>query len=339
MKVLFLMLIACSFASDAQTQTKGSGNSSLDSLKQGVKNLGRLFKKASIIQLNIANAKREDARVVSLADAIQQLPGVTRFKQFTASTDVAFEIAYKGKPGEFWKQVPAAEKKNFKELSISDSSIVISYPTPATTATILKEKPSRMPPILNDGQEPVNNKAKPENNATTTGEVALTKGTALLFANVKSSLSNTEKNLIFKSFNVKLSKNGQQFVFEEGEAYPFDAAVFPVDLNKDGKEEIFIVFGNTYTSGMTGSSVIAYFPGKKGGFDAQLGFPGTTPDVLSTSNLSYPDLLIGGPGFVFPVQRWNGQSYEFYRKVSDKEMMKMKMTNLEDISKVYTSKF
>lgn len=91
------------------------------------------------------------------------------------------------------------------------------------------------------------------------------------------------------------------------------------------------------TSGIMGSSILAYFPVKES-FELQLGFPGTLPDVLATGNLGFPDLLIGGPGFEFPIQRWNGRSYEFYRKVSDKDRAKLKKTNLEDISKAYISK-
>lgn len=131
---------------------------------------------------------------------------------------------------------------------------------------------------------------------------------------------------------------GKQFTQEGGEEYPFDAFVYPVDLNSDGNDEIFILFINSYTSGATGSSIAAFFSDKKGGFETQLGFHGTLPEVLATGNFGFPDLLIGGPGFGFPVQRWNGKSNEFYRKVSNKDYEKLKKTNLEDLNKVYTSK-
>ena len=84
---------------------------------------------------------------------------------------------------------------------------------------------------------------------------------------------------------------------------------------------------------MTGSSIVAYILDKKGAYQAHLGFPGTAPDVLATSNLGYPDLLIGGPGFEFPVHRWDGKTCNFYRKVKDKEYAKLKMQSLEDLSK------
>jgi len=27
----------------------------------------------------------------------------------------------------------------------------------------------------------------------------------------------------------------------------------------------------------------------------------------------WPDILVGGPGFCFPVERWNGKAYELHR--------------------------
>ncbi|MCU7552888.1 hypothetical protein OCK74_27460 [Chitinophagaceae bacterium LB-8] len=85
-------------------------------------------------------------------------------------------------------------------------------------------------------------------------------GAKLLFTNVKSSLSIADKNLIYKNLGVKLSKDKTQFVSmeDEGSEFPFTAQVFPSDLNKDGKEDIFVVYGNSYTSGQTGSSVVLY---------------------------------------------------------------------------------
>lgn len=61
----------------------------------------------------------------------------------------------------------------------------------------------------------------------------------------------------------------------------------------------------------------------------------TSPDILSTVNLAYPDLLIGGPGFEFPILRLNGKMYDIYKKVKDKDLEKLKKTSLEELSKIY----
>ena len=68
-----------------------------------------------------------------------------------------------------------------------------------------------------------------------------------------------------------------------------------------------------------------------------LGFPGTLPDALSTTNLGYPDLLIGGPGFEFPVWRWNGKVYDFFKQVKEKDLKNLKSTSIEDVSKAYAA--
>jgi hypothetical protein len=88
---------------------------------------------------------------------------------------------------------------------------------------------------------------------------------------------------------------------------------------------------------MTGSSIIVFIADKNGTYRMNLGFPGTLPDALSTTNLGYSDLLMGGPGFEYPVWRWNGKEYNFSKKVKDADLKKIKSTNLEDISKAYTA--
>jgi hypothetical protein len=92
--------------------------------------------------------------------------------------------------------------------------------------------------------------------------------------------------------------------------------VFPqfrfLDLDEDGTEEVIVDSGNTCVSGMTGTSVWLFVKDATGRYRSNLGFPGMI-DFLPTSNLGFPDLLIGGPGFCFPVWRWNGQEYDFLR--------------------------
>ena len=158
-----------------------------------------------------------------------------------------------------------------------------------------------------------------------------------LFKEVKSKLTDLEKNKIASLTGFVLSGNKDEpFASDkDSKEYPFMAFVYPTDLNKDGIEEIFIVFGNTYTSGNTGSNVVLYIKNNSGNFTAHLGFPGTAPDILTTVNKGYPDLMIGGPGFEFPILRWNGKTYDNFRTIKDKDLEKLKRTSLEDQSKNY----
>jgi hypothetical protein len=59
------------------------------------------------------------------------------------------------------------------------------------------------------------------------------------------------------------------------------------------------------------------------------------PDVLATGNQGYPDLLIGGPGFEYPVWRWNGKAYTFSKNVKDADYEKLKKQSAEEVSKAY----
>ena len=100
---------------------------------------------------------------------------------------------------------------------------------------------------------------------------------------------------------------------KESLEYPYGAVVTITDMNKDGIEEVFIQFGNTYTSGNTGANIVLYIKDKQKGYKTNLGFPGVEPEQLKTGFGGYPDLLIGGPGFEFPIWRWNGKEYVYYK--------------------------
>ena len=87
----------------------------------------------------------------------------------------------------------------------------------------------------------------------------ITEGSKLLFHNIKTTLTTSEKNLLFEKSGLGLSRDKKQFVIAGDVVFmdhPFDVNVLPTDLNNDGKEEIFVVFGNSFTSGNTGSNIL-----------------------------------------------------------------------------------
>lgn len=166
----------------------------------------------------------------------------------------------------------------------------------------------------------------------------LSEGAKLLFQNVKSKLSNADKENIFKQTGFLLSADKKQFIADkDGTDFPFAVSVYPTDMNKDGKEEIFIFFGNTYTSGNTGSSISVFIKNAANQYKMNLGFPSTLPDAIIGSSTTYPDLVIGGPGFEFPIWKWKTGEYVFSRNVSEKNLAKLKTESIESISKKYVS--
>lgn len=84
------------------------------------------------------------------------------------------------------------------------------------------------------------------------------------------------------------------------------------DINGDGLPEAIITESGTECHGMTGEgySLVSKLPG--GAWKLVSGGTGI-PIFLKGSAGGWPDLQIGGPGFCFPVLRWNGQKYALHR--------------------------
>jgi hypothetical protein len=313
-----------------QAQTHTSNNKGLDTLKQNIKALGNLFKKAGSVSVTVDGIDSTDNNVTGLRQNIQQVAGVKKVKDNYQQNKAVFIVSYKGKGSELWEAVPQGSKQMFSLVTLSDTSIRLNYKSAFTTA----DKPKN----VNQPAAKTNENTSKINSNVNKQPMTLSPGAALLFKNVKTKLNDGIKNTIFGKTGFKLSKDAKQFITDDASAdYPFDASVYTTDLNKDGKEEVFILFGNSFTSGMTGSSIIVFITDKNGIYQMNLGFPGTLPDALSTANLGYPDLLIGGPGFEFPVWRWNGKAYDFSKQVKEKDLKNLKSTNIEGVSKAYAA--
>jgi hypothetical protein len=107
------------------------------------------------------------------------------------------------------------------------------------------------------------------------------------------------------------ARKGQYFDQNCRESIEYEADV--VDLNNDGQPEVFTqVYGSCW-GGMAGVHMNLFIKDKNGQWQSQFGFTGSYK-VLKTKNKGYPDIEIGGPGFCFPVWRWNGQQYQIHKK-------------------------
>lgn len=86
-----------------------------------------------------------------------------------------------------------------------------------------------------------------------------------------------------------------------------------VDLNEDGKPEVFIlVSGSCY--GAAGAQLSLIIKDNLGHWQSNFGFPAGGYKLLSAKNNSYPDIEIEGPGPCFPIWRWNGTQYIIHKR-------------------------
>ncbi|MEZ5735911.1 MAG: hypothetical protein R3E09_08920 [Novosphingobium sp.] len=85
------------------------------------------------------------------------------------------------------------------------------------------------------------------------------------------------------------------------------------DLNGDGSPEAVITESSTYCYGNTGTG-FSLVSRQAGHWKLMLDSIGI-PTMLSTKGVGgWPDIEIGGPGFCFPVLRWNGREYKLNRQ-------------------------
>ena len=85
------------------------------------------------------------------------------------------------------------------------------------------------------------------------------------------------------------------------------------DLNGDGYPEAVIVEGGTYCYGNTGTGYSVVSKQANGSWKLITSGPGI-PTFLNTKGVAnWPDIEVGGPGFCFPVERWNGRQYVLQR--------------------------
>ena len=106
------------------------------------------------------------------------------------------------------------------------------------------------------------------------------------------------------------STKGAVFEAACNETLDYEAEV--VDLNRDGQPEVFTLIHGFCLGGAAEVQVNLLIKGADGRWHPQFGFPGLYT-VLETGNAGFPDIEIGGPGFCFPVWRWDGAAYALHK--------------------------
>jgi hypothetical protein len=85
------------------------------------------------------------------------------------------------------------------------------------------------------------------------------------------------------------------------------------DLNGDGLPEAVITESSSFCFGATEAGY-ALVSKRKGGWVLVDKGPGMIRFLATRGAGGWPDMEVGGPGFCFPVMRWNGRAYALHRR-------------------------
>ena len=85
------------------------------------------------------------------------------------------------------------------------------------------------------------------------------------------------------------------------------------DLNGDGQSEAIVGESSVACFGRTGMGYVLVSRAADGSWRKITEGPGIVTPLESVGEGGWPDLEIGGPGFCFPVARWNGREYALHR--------------------------
>lgn len=127
-------------------------------------------------------------------------------------------------------------------------------------------------------------------------------------------LSAADQTAAFRAAGFKLDRGKWKACGDPGTATYSPGAIESVaDRNGDGLPDAVITEGGTYCFGMTGAGYALVSKQANGKWRLMSGGTGLLAFLPSRGAERWPDLEIGGPGFCFPVQRWNGRAYVLNR--------------------------
>lgn len=148
--------------------------------------------------------------------------------------------------------------------------------------------------------------------AAADGMRAQVEGFRLLFPADSTTIAEDDQRAIFDLLGYGVSADGSGLEDRAMGCGSIYARAEEEDLNGDGIPEVFVLGGNTCTSGMDGSSLMLFIKNPEGAWVMNLGFPAGGWTRLEATNLGYFDLAIGGAGFCEAVYRWDGSLYQHH---------------------------
>lgn len=128
----------------------------------------------------------------------------------------------------------------------------------------------------------------------------------------KPAISLLDRAAIFKAAGA--AQRGGKWVICTDDPQAEGASIEQIaDLNGDGRLDAVVTEGGTFCYGNTGTGFQLLSKQPNGSWRQITGDTGI-PSFLKTKGVGgWPDIEVGGPGFCFPVQRWNGREYAVLR--------------------------
>lgn len=140
--------------------------------------------------------------------------------------------------------------------------------------------------------------------------VTLALSSATMFAS-PAQLSPSDETAAFKAAGYSLKGKQWHSACDDPSTPSYTPGVIESirDLNGDGRQEAVITEGGTFCYGNTGTGYSLVSKQANGKWKLITSGTGIPSFLASKGVGGWPDIEIGGPGFCFPVVRWNGREY------------------------------
>lgn len=126
------------------------------------------------------------------------------------------------------------------------------------------------------------------------------------------SLSKAEQATLFKAAGAVQRKGKWLICADDPQARGVQIESV-LDLNGDGQPEALVTEGGTFCYGAAGSGFTLLSRQPDGRWRVMTSNTGIAEFLKTRSADNWPDISVGGPGFCFPVVRWNGKEYKLQR--------------------------
>jgi len=125
-------------------------------------------------------------------------------------------------------------------------------------------------------------------------------------------LTNAEQSAVFKAAGA-VQRKGMWVICRDDPNTSGAVIEMVRDINGDGRLEALVTEDGTLCNGFAGTGFQLLSKQTDGRWRVMTGGSGI-PQFLKTRGADrWPDISIGGPGFCFPVMRWNGNEYKLNR--------------------------